>query len=210
MSRCIAGTFAGPRPGGSLGPTWLPLPCPRTESRPVAIRDAERRRTTRPAEPNVTVAPAPSAAARSLRSRVLGRTRDHAAPERAVLVLHDVTKRTRTARSPCATSTWSSPRATSCSSSGPSGAGKSTLIKLLIRDEVATAGAVVLDGQDLARLPPPPGAEDAPQDRDHLPGLQAAAVEDGLGERRLRARGDRHAAPADPSRRSTASSPSSA
>ena len=36
---------------------------------------------------------------------------------------------------------------------GPSGAGKSTLIKLLIRDEVASRGDVVLDGQDLARLP---------------------------------------------------------
>jgi len=35
---------------------------------------------------------------------------------------------------------------------GPSGAGKSTLIKLLIRDEIATSGAVILDGQDLARL----------------------------------------------------------
>ena len=36
---------------------------------------------------------------------------------------------------------------------GPSGAGKSTLIRLLIRDEIATTGAVILDGQDLARLP---------------------------------------------------------
>ena len=35
---------------------------------------------------------------------------------------------------------------------GPSGAGKSTLIKLLIRDEIANRGQVVLDGQDLARL----------------------------------------------------------
>jgi cell division transport system ATP-binding protein len=35
---------------------------------------------------------------------------------------------------------------------GPSGAGKSTLIKLLIRDEVATKGSVLLDGRDLARL----------------------------------------------------------
>ena len=35
---------------------------------------------------------------------------------------------------------------------GPSGAGKSTLIKLLIRDEIATEGVVILDGQDLARL----------------------------------------------------------
>ena len=36
---------------------------------------------------------------------------------------------------------------------GPSGAGKSTIIKLLIRDELATQGQVVLDGQDLAKLP---------------------------------------------------------
>jgi cell division transport system ATP-binding protein len=35
---------------------------------------------------------------------------------------------------------------------GPSGAGKSTLMRLLIRDEIATRGQVVLDGQDLARL----------------------------------------------------------
>jgi cell division transport system ATP-binding protein len=35
---------------------------------------------------------------------------------------------------------------------GPSGAGKSTLIKLLIRDELATAGEVMLDGQNLARV----------------------------------------------------------
>ena len=36
---------------------------------------------------------------------------------------------------------------------GPSGAGKSTLLKLLIRDELPTAGAVVVDGSDLARVP---------------------------------------------------------
>ncbi len=35
---------------------------------------------------------------------------------------------------------------------GPSGAGKSTLIKLLIRDELATKGKVLVDGQDLAHL----------------------------------------------------------
>jgi ABC-type transport system involved in cytochrome bd biosynthesis fused ATPase/permease subunit len=39
----------------------------------------------------VTIARAPSAA-RSFRSRVLGRTTDHAKQDRAVLVLHDVTK----------------------------------------------------------------------------------------------------------------------
>ncbi|HXI45615.1 MAG TPA: cell division ATP-binding protein FtsE [Candidatus Acidoferrales bacterium] len=36
---------------------------------------------------------------------------------------------------------------------GASGAGKSTLIKLLIRDELASEGQVLLDGDDLARLP---------------------------------------------------------
>ena len=36
---------------------------------------------------------------------------------------------------------------------GPSGAGKSTIMRLLIRDEVATQGQVILDGEDLARLP---------------------------------------------------------
>ena len=35
---------------------------------------------------------------------------------------------------------------------GASGAGKSTLIKLLIRDEIASKGAVILDGLDLASL----------------------------------------------------------
>jgi cell division transport system ATP-binding protein len=35
---------------------------------------------------------------------------------------------------------------------GPSGAGKSTLIKLLIRDELATKGKVILEGRDLAKL----------------------------------------------------------
>ena len=35
---------------------------------------------------------------------------------------------------------------------GPSGAGKSTLLRLLIRDELPTAGEVVVDGNDLARV----------------------------------------------------------
>ena len=36
---------------------------------------------------------------------------------------------------------------------GPSGAGKSTLLRLLIRDELPTAGEVIVDGRDLARVP---------------------------------------------------------
>ena len=36
---------------------------------------------------------------------------------------------------------------------GPSGAGKTTLLKLLIRDERPTAGEVILDGRNLARVP---------------------------------------------------------
>jgi cell division transport system ATP-binding protein len=35
---------------------------------------------------------------------------------------------------------------------GPSGAGKSTLLRLLIRDELPTAGEVIVDGRDLARV----------------------------------------------------------
>jgi cell division transport system ATP-binding protein len=36
--------------------------------------------------------------------------------------------------------------------SGPSGAGKSTLLRLLLRQEVATSGLVLVDGTDLSRL----------------------------------------------------------
>ena len=46
--------------------------------------------------------------------------------------------------------------------------------------------------------PAPPGAQGPAQDRDRVPGLQAAAAQDGLGERRVRARGHRDAAAPDP------------
>jgi cell division transport system ATP-binding protein len=103
-----------------------------------------------PAEPNLTVAPAPSPS-RSLR-RVLGRTHLQASRERPVLVLHDVTKEYPNGKLALRDVDLVVPEGDFVFLVGPSGAGKSTLIKLLIRDEVATRGEVVLDGLDVARL----------------------------------------------------------
>jgi cell division transport system ATP-binding protein len=111
-------------------------------------------RLVTPAEPSMTVAPSPAVAApRSVRDRLLGRGRDQTAAERAVLVLHDVTKTYPNGKTALSDVDLVIPEGDFVFLVGPSGAGKSTLIKLLIRDELATSGQVVLDGQDLARLP---------------------------------------------------------
>jgi len=108
-------------------------------------------RTGTPAESLVSIASPPSV--RSIRRRIFERGRDQALPERAVLVLHDVTKQYPNGKIALRDVDLVIPEGDFVFLVGPSGAGKSTLIKLLIRDETATKGDVVLDGQDLARLP---------------------------------------------------------
>jgi cell division transport system ATP-binding protein len=89
---------------------------------------------------------------RSIRERLSRRPRLQT-PDKAVIVLHDVTKRYPNGKIALNAVDLVVPEGDFVFLVGPSGAGKSTLIKLLIRDEIATRGDVVLDGHDLARLP---------------------------------------------------------
>ena len=73
-------------------------------------------------------------------------------PERAVVLLHDVTKAYPNGNVALREVDLFVPEGDFVFLVGPSGAGKSTLIKLLIRDELASKGQVVVDGHDLARL----------------------------------------------------------
>ena len=90
-------------------------------------------------------------ASSSLESR--GGTSRAAARRRPVLILNNVTKTFPNGRSALREVDLVVPEGDFVFLVGPSGAGKSTLTKLLIRDELATEGQVILDGDDLARLP---------------------------------------------------------
>ena len=100
----------------------------------------------------VTQRPTPAATGTpSLLDRLTGRAKAPAT-DHAVVVLHDVTKRYPNGNEALKDVDLVVPEGDFVFLVGPSGAGKSTLMRLLIRDELATHGDVVIDGYDLARI----------------------------------------------------------
>ena len=87
----------------------------------------------------------------SFLDRVTGRAQPLAS-DHPVVVLHDVTMRYPNGKEALKDVDLVVPEGDFVFLVGPSGAGKSTLMRLLIRDELATRGMVVVDGDDLARI----------------------------------------------------------
>jgi cell division transport system ATP-binding protein len=95
---------------------------------------------------SVSQSPSPS-----LLARLTGRT-PASRTDQAVVVLHDVTMRYPNGKEALRNVDLVVPEGDFVFLVGPSGAGKSTIMKLIIRDELATHGDVVVDGYDLARI----------------------------------------------------------
>ena len=198
MSRCTAGHVCRCH-GRVVASGRRGSPC-RARGRSPASRNRCRATSDdSPAEPNVTIAPAPPAARSP--SRPPDRRADQAAPERAVpgpARRHEAVPERQG-------------RAAGRGPGHPRGRLRVPRRSVGRRQVHAHQAAHPRRGRDAWGCRPgrpgsrsaaaPQGPQDAPQDRDHLPGLQAPAVQDGLGERRVRPRGDRHAAPQGQARR---------
>jgi cell division transport system ATP-binding protein len=88
----------------------------------------------------------------SLIARLTGRRAHATRTDQTIVLLRDVTMRYPNGKEALQHVDLVVPEGDFVFLVGPSGAGKSTLMKLLIRDELATHGDVIVDGYDLARI----------------------------------------------------------